>query len=104
MNHWLKIFSEISAPKSIREEVIKNTVSSDRLDSSEHNVIIIFSFEFALECFIGFIHFNKLLVSLLIIHILFRMILESLLSVGIFNLLKSSSSWNPQYGVVTIER
>jgi len=95
VNYWSKIFREISTPKSVGEEIIEYTMSSEWLDFPEHNVIIVFSFEFSLKCFISFIHLNELLMSLLIVWIIFGVILESFLSIGIFNLLKSSCSWNP---------
>ena len=78
-------------------------MSLDWLDSPEHNVIIVLFFEFVLKCFISFIHLNELLVSLLIINIFLRVILESLLPIGIFYLLKSSCSGNSQNSVVCIE-
>jgi len=95
MNHWPKIFAYVCVPRPIGEEIIENATCSDWLDCSKHYVIIIFFLELVLERFIGFIHLNKLLVSFLIIWIFFRMVLEGLLSVCMFYLLKSSCPWNP---------
>jgi hypothetical protein len=103
VNNRSKFFRDVSVPKSIREEIIENAMSFDWLDSSEHDVVIVLFFEFILKCFVGLIHLNKLLVSLLIIYIFLRVILESFLSIGIFYLFKSSSAWNSQNGVVCIE-
>ena len=94
MNDWSEFFREVGVPKSIREEVIEYIVGFDWLDSSEHNVVIVLFFELVLKGFIGLIHLNEFLVSLFIICILLRMILESLLPIRIFYLLKSSSSGN----------
>jgi hypothetical protein len=77
--------------KSVSEEIFEDIMGLEWGDFSEDNVVIVFLSELIGKSIVGLVHLHELLMSSFIIRIIFGVILDGKLPVGILDVIQSGS-------------
>lgn len=100
MEDGLDLILRLQAEEPIAKEIIKDAVSTDGLNASPQEIIIVLAPVFIRQSIEGFIDLDEFCMGGFIIWIVFRVVLQSQFPVSILNVLQCGSLLQTQHFVV----